>query len=196
MKKIYTIILMTMTATMASATIHPVQVLANSFSPSTVTAVCGDTIAWIWSGGTHTSTSTGIPACATSWDGQINATTFGFVMQLDTCAGTYNYVCTPHGFTGVIIVTCTIGIDEAANENSPTVSPNPSVDGIFNLTFSKNKNMVKRIYITGTDGKKIMDENILSVAINHTINLQSYAEGIYFLVIENENGRSVMKLVR
>lgn len=196
MKKIYTIILLSLTVTMAKATVHTVQVLSGSFNPSTVNAVCGDTVAWVLVSGAHTTTSTGIPSCATSWDAPINPNNPAFAIQIPNCAGTYNYVCTPHGFTGVIIVTCSVGIDEAANENFPTISPNPSVDGIFNLTFSKNENMEKRVYVVTTDGKKITDENISSLATNHVINLQSYAEGIYFLVMEGTKERRVMKLVR
>jgi hypothetical protein len=112
------------------------------------------------------------------------------------CAGTYNYKCTPHNFFGVIVATCATGINEEATENSPAVYPNPSADGIFNLSLGKNESMLKRVYVVTTDGKKIMDETVSSAAINRVINLQSFAEGIYFLVIENKNGRRVMKLVR
>ena len=196
MKKIYVIILLTLSVSLAKATVHTVQVLSGSFSPSTVNAVCGDTVAWVLVSGAHTTTSTSIPSCGTPWNAPINPNTPTFAIVVP-CAGIFNYVCTPHGFTGVINSTCTTGIPVAsADVNSPSVSPNPSADGIFNVSFGKNENMFKRIYIIGTDGKKIMVENISSAAINHIINLQSYAEGIYFLVMEGAKGRRVLKLVR
>ncbi|HLG34776.1 MAG TPA: T9SS type A sorting domain-containing protein [Bacteroidia bacterium] len=196
MKKIYTIILLTLSVTLAKATVHTVSVLASSFSPSTVNAVCGDTVAWVLVSGTHTTTSTTIPSCGTPWDAPINSSTPGFAIVVP-CAGTFNYVCTPHGFTGVINATCSTGIsDVAADDNSPAVSPNPSADGIFNLMFNGKGNMPNKIYVLNVDGRKILDENIASGATNHTINLQSHTSGIYFLVMENEKGRRVMKVVR
>ena len=76
------------------------------------------------------------------------------------------------------------------------IYPNPSADGIFNLMFNGNGNMPNKIYVMNVDGRKIMDENISSGALNRIINLQSFASGIYFLVMENETGRRVSKLVR
>ena len=203
MKKIYTIILMFLTTMIASATIHTVSVLSSSFSSAVVNVVCGDTVIWQWTGGSHTTTSTAIPSCATSWNALIDGGNPVFAIVIP-CAGTYNYECTPHGFTGVINATCSTGIDDAgADNNSLFVSPNPSADGIFNLTFTGNGSLPKRIYVLSADGRKIMDVGAIhespvqsSAEINFTINLQSCASGIYFLVFDNEKERRVFKLVR
>jgi hypothetical protein len=76
------------------------------------------------------------------------------------------------------------------------ISPNPSADGIFNLTFNENGTMPEKIYVLNVDGRKIMDVRAENFPPQRVINLQSCASGIYFLVMENENGRRVMKLVR
>jgi plastocyanin len=196
MKKIYVAILISFTSLMASATIHPVQVLAGSFSPATVNALVGDTIGWTWTGGTHTTTSTTIPVCGVPWDSPISAGNPVWAIVVP-CAGTYNYVCTPHGFTGVINVTSTAGIPavDAAN-GLPAVSPNPSASGIFNLSFANANTLPERIYIVDPTGKKIMEETFVSTALSRTLNLQSFAKGVYFLVMQTQNQKKVMKLVR
>ena len=106
------------------AAVHTVQVADFSFTPANVNAVCGDTVLWIWVGGTHTTTSTTIPACAASWDAPINSSV-GMFMYVIPCAGNYSYVCTVHpGMTGTITATCVTGIDEKPLATVQTY-PNP-----------------------------------------------------------------------
>lgn len=210
MKKIYVAILVSFTSLLASATVHTVTVGPSSFNPPTVTAVCGDTVAWVLASGSHTTTSTSVPVCATAWNANINSTTPAFAIVVP-CAGTYNYHCTPHLFTGVINVTCTTGIEGvSANEDAPSVYPNPSANGIFNVTFGdvraiheSPQQLPKRVYIVDTKGKRIMDVSVGAIHESpvhespvHVINLQSCASGVYFLITEGEKGRRVTKLVR
>src|SRR4030095_7833446 len=67
-----------------------------NFNPSNLPNVhVSDTIKWQWLGGTHTTTSTTIPAGALPWDSPLNNTvqTFSYVVAV---AGSYQYKCTPH----------------------------------------------------------------------------------------------------
>src|SRR5260221_12052502 len=164
MKKIYMIVLLSLSVTLANATVHQVQVLSGSFSPSTVNAVCGDTVGWILISGTHTTTSTSVPSCATSWNAPINSTTPVYAIVVP-CAGTYNYECSFHLFTGVINVTCTSGIEEA-NANPASVFPNPSADGIYNVSFGAGMNAPTEIFVLDMVGKTMMSDTVSSFAAN------------------------------
>ena len=85
---------------------HRVRVSDFQFTPSTVNAVAGDTITWMWQGGMHTTTSVNIPAGARRWNKPINSSATRFRIQL-TVAGTYSYQCNFHfaqGMVGTIVV--------------------------------------------------------------------------------------------
>lgn len=80
----------------ATATTHTITTANFSFSPVSITTVqVGDTVKWVWANGSHTTTSTNVPAGAASWNSPLNSsnTTFSYV---PTVAGTYSYECTPH----------------------------------------------------------------------------------------------------
>ena len=86
----------------ASATKHVINVQNYSFSPSSITdVIVGDTMRWVWVSGTHTTTSTTIPASAATWDHPITSTNTSFEYKV-TVAGTYNYKCTPHASMGMV----------------------------------------------------------------------------------------------
>ena len=125
MKKLYFVLALLCTVSLSKAAIYPIQVLASAFSPASQNAVCGDTIVWIWGqSGTHTTTSTTIPSCATAWNAPISAVSFTFAITVP-CAGTYNYNCTPHGFTGVLNVTCSNAVASLNNSFVSAAYPNP-----------------------------------------------------------------------
>ena len=76
---------------------HVVTVGNFFFSPASLNVTVGDTIRWVWSAGSHTTTSTpgAIPSGAPSWDALINSTSTFFEYKVSV-AGSYAYVCTPH----------------------------------------------------------------------------------------------------
>ncbi len=80
---------------------HVVTVGNYFFNPSSLNVSVGDTMRWVWSAGSHTTTSGVIPAGAAPWDHQINSTNTSYEYPV-TVAGTYNYVCTPHAAMGMI----------------------------------------------------------------------------------------------
>jgi len=83
------------------ATTHQVTVSDHVFTPSNLNVTVGDTITWIWVSGTHTTTSTGIPASAASWDQPINSSSTTYSYKV-TVAGSYNYQCSYHYSMGMI----------------------------------------------------------------------------------------------
>jgi plastocyanin len=86
----------------AFATKHVISVQSNFFNPSSITdVVVGDTMRWVWVSGSHTTTSTTIPAGASTWNSTINSTTTSYEYKV-TVAGTFNYKCTPHAAMGMI----------------------------------------------------------------------------------------------
>jgi plastocyanin len=97
---------------------HRVRVADFQFTPSTVNAVVGDTITWLWQNGTHTTTSTSIPSGARSWNAPMDSTDTRFRIHLRV-ADTYNYQCNFHfsiGMVGTIVVsTASPGHVPAAN---------------------------------------------------------------------------------
>jgi plastocyanin len=91
----------------ARAVKHVVLVGNYFFNPSAVNVSVGDTVRWVWSAGSHTTTSGTIPGGAASWDEPITSSNNVYEYKV-TVAGTYNYVCTPHagmGMTGTFTAT-------------------------------------------------------------------------------------------
>jgi len=183
MKKLYILFAFVLATSLANATIHPVQVQASSFSPATVNAICGDTVVWVWAGsGSHTTTSTTIPGCATPWNNPIGPTSFTFAITVP-CAGSYNYVCTPHGFTGLITVTgtCSNGISGIENNYLSTAFPNPFSNKIT-IEFS-GADMIAFYNVLGEKVKTIAVANGQTTA---EISAADVQQGIYFYSILKE----------
>ncbi len=86
--------------TAAFATIHVIRVSNYQFTPKTVNAIVGDTVVWIWSEGTHTTTSTMLPAGVKPWDSPITSSQKRFGIRV-TEAGIYKFKCTPHASSGM-----------------------------------------------------------------------------------------------
>ena len=80
---------------------------SNTFSPSTVTVKVGQTVRWVWKGGSHNVVSgTG---CTEDGKFKSGATQAGGTWDhtFET-AGTFAYYCEPHcgaGMTGTVVVT-------------------------------------------------------------------------------------------
>ena len=85
----------------AYAVKHVVLVGNFFFNPSALSVSVGDTVRWVWSSGSHTTTSGVIPGGATNWDELITSSNTSFEYPV-TVSGTYNYVCTPHVAMGMV----------------------------------------------------------------------------------------------
>ncbi len=114
MKKItYALFIMLISLSkLSSASMVMVGVENFVFNPANITVNVGDTIMWMLSAGTHTTTSTNIPVGATPWDAPINTANQMFMYQA-TVEGEYEYICSIHesmGMIGRITVLGTSGI--------------------------------------------------------------------------------------
>jgi len=92
--------------TTAFAKTITVQVANFQFTPKRVNALVGDVIKWVWVNGSHTTTSTKVPAGALTWSSPINTNKRSFQYTVRK-GGRYTYHCIPHqslGMTGVIVV--------------------------------------------------------------------------------------------
>ncbi|MCL1850514.1 MAG: C10 family peptidase [Bacteroidetes bacterium] len=77
-----------------------------------------------------------------------------------------------------------------------TISPNPASTQL-NLSFSISGNTNPKVEIYNMMGQNIYNENLTGFSGNYhkTINIESWAEGIYFLKITSSNGISVKKII-
>jgi plastocyanin len=159
----------------AFATKHVINVQNYSFSPSSITDVTvGDTMRWVWVSGSHTTTSTTIPATAATWDHPITSSNTFYEYKV-TVAGTYNYKCTPHASMGMVgsfvatgaaptlsvlpsnrnvgtiagsttfTVTSNSGWTAASNSAWCTVTASGNGNGSINAMYSENTSVSQRV---------------------------------------------------
>jgi plastocyanin len=75
---------------------HTVEVANNVFIPESLNVCPGDTVKWVLTQGTHTTTSTSIPAGATSWDQFMSSTGVTTFTYVPSVSGNYDYYCSIH----------------------------------------------------------------------------------------------------
>lgn len=164
----------------AVAATHTINVQNTQFIPNTMTFPLGDTVIFSWVSGSHTTTSTGIPAGAAAWDNPIttSAATFTYV---PTVVGTYNYKCTPHenlGMIGSFTVTAPTAIGNTAAAISFTAYPNPA-NG--NLHISLPDPAATSVQLVNSNGSIVYQAAITQATDINTGNL---ANGMYFLSVQ------------
>lgn len=183
MKKLYFVLVLSFFTLLTNAAIHSISVNASAFAPASVNAVCGDTILWYWGqSGSHTTTSTTIPSCATAWNQPIGISSFTFAITVP-CAGTYNYACTPHGFTGVLNVTgtCANGVPALSNDPISIAYPSPFSNKIT-IEFSE----ADLISIYNVLGEKIQTIALKDGQTKAEISDLDIEEGVYFYSLIKE----------
>ena len=180
MKKLYAFISFSLIVFISNATQWTVAVSSNAFTPAIVNAVCGDTIMWAWSSGSHTTTSTTIPTCATAWNANINSTSLTYTIVVP-CAGTYNYKCTPHAFTGTLTVTCPSGVAPIVNNYFSVAYPTP-----FSSRLTIEFSNADLISLYNVIGEKIKTITVQQGQTKAEINSSDLKEGIYFYCILKE----------
>jgi plastocyanin len=183
------------------ATIHFVAVANFNFTPDNIQDVkIGDTIRWVWEGGSHTTTSTTIPAGAAMWDSPINSVTTSFD-YVPVVAGLYNYKCTPHaamGMLGSFTVLDVTGMDVPSALRSVVLYPNPFVDKV-SVKMESAQAVECRLTIRDISGRVIMQ---MPVRVEPGTNVRSIEmdflnPGIYFFEFTTSSGDvMIRKMIR
>lgn len=185
-------------STAAMATRFVISVANYSFSPSTLDNVhVGDTIAWIWENGSHTTTSTTIPTGAATWDSPMTATSPLFV-YIPSVIGIYNYKCTPHaamGMIGSFTVKSSDGIPDMVSAPVISTYPNPFTDVITYNYQSTGKDLT-RIEVYNVTGQKVFEQTSgLSSGTDSVLNFGNLRPGLYFLkFVDSENNSWVRRV--
>jgi plastocyanin len=172
----------------------------NTFSPANVTANVGDTIKWVWVSGTHTTTSTTIPATAPSWNSPLSASSNSFSYKV-TVPGTYNYKCVPHGGTmlGTITVSGTTSAPAYSRVPSVSLFPNP-----FNKNLSINfKNYELTVSKPVVEIYDIVGKQYLQVKFQDPdkngemdIDTEFLNPGVYFIYIIINGKKDIYKIIK
>jgi plastocyanin len=172
-----------------------------SFSPSSLANVkVGDTVHFQWESGTHTTTSTTIPAGAATWNHPITSTnqTFDYI---PTVTGTYNYKCTPHagmGMVGSFNVTFPTGIPDQKSALSVEIFPNP-VLSIATVKLTSDPSHMTGVTVFDMTGKTVLAKELGNLTQDHSITFDMSAApaGIYFAVFrDTENGTIVRRIIK
>ena len=166
-----------------------VTVMNFQFTPSSLpNVITGDTIHWDWVNGTHTTTSTSVPAGALSWDQPIDNThlTYEYVT---TMAGTYNYHCMHHPSSMIASFTVTNGTAGigATRIDPLVVYPNPTSGSITADIPGGYSNKMDDVTIIDLFGRTIF-ENIVNSGQQLSIDLSSYPSGYYVMRVITEEG--------
>jgi Secretion system C-terminal sorting domain/Copper binding proteins, plastocyanin/azurin family len=147
-------------------------------------------------GGTHTTTSTSVPAGANTWSSSINSSTTSFTYTV-TIAGTYNYQCNFHFSMGMVGVLNVTAATSTPSVNEPAVSkyyPNP-VHGVLNLEFNSNLySGIIDISVSDMLGREVNKQQITVMPkqeANYPVDFSSLAPGNYIVKLrqaDNEIG--------
>lgn len=190
------------------ATLHNVDQVSLTFSPSNLTILAGDTVRWTWTGGSHTVTSgTGAadPNVGALFDAPLNSvsTTFDYVFNTP---GTYPYFCRPHesfGMTGVITV------DAPSSVAAPSIVaslgqnfPNP-FEGTTSISFTLNETARVTLSVHDVRGRLVatLDHGQRGSGL-HTVGWNGkdaggvkVSAGVYYYRLEAGNAVLTRKLV-
>jgi plastocyanin len=179
----------------ARATVHMVDVANFSFTPDTMTVIVGDTVQWMWISGTHTTTSTSVPAGAATWNNSINSSISFFNYKV-TVAGVYNYDCAIHTFmTGTFTATDPSGIASISTEPTFTWS---MVNDEVTMQMNFNSATALSIHLFNLLGANVRTLGSLQNVVgtyNETFSLSGVPKGIYFLEVIAENRKIVRKII-
>jgi len=169
MKK-YTFFVLTMSflvgmfiSTSSFAVTHTVLVGNYYFNPSSLNVEVGDIVKWEWVEGSHTTTSTSVPAGAASWDSPLNSgnQTYSYTV---TTAGNYDYHCTPHagmGMVGSFVATAAVATLSVtpSNQNVNSTAGSTSFTVVSNTTWNASSNQTWCTVTTSGSGNGIITAN-------------------------------------
>lgn len=197
MKKFFTLLFVSsfslFAAQRAMATTHIVIVADFTFNPQSFNMATGDTVMWMWSSGSHTTTSTTIPTGASSWDNPITSSSTSFSYKA-TIAGTYNYQCTPHasmGMVGNFVVTGSTNVPAVSTVTSLTMAPNPASSLVTITSDMTNPS----ISIYDDAGRAISMVHIVKNGNQLQLDVSQFPAGIYVLKLATADKSELQKIV-
>ncbi len=200
MKKIYLTLLffVSVYCIHAQAVNHFIQTADFQFSPASLTVDVGDTVTWLWSNGSHTTTSTGIPAGAAPWDSPLSeaSPSFSYVV---THSGVHNYKCTPHeamGMVGSFTANSSTAIDDV--ENLPLLIYSIIQGNELSLNYQLNKAGAVSITLKNLNGEEISSFTSAFHSpgkYSETYQIGNFASGIYLLQLQSGSNKITRKLI-
>jgi hypothetical protein len=116
--------------------------------------------------------------------------TLHFNVVNDPCSGRLSVLVNYH-FIGILT-----GIQGVNSTQHVEVFPNPSSEGIFYLTYDNTENSFTMVTVTNTVGEKVFEEQLSDRTLQHSLNLQDLAPGIYLLNLQNKNLNKVIRISR
>ena len=202
MKKLYSLItlaLLFVSVSNSNATIHTFSVASFQFSPTSVAVNVGDTVAFVWTSGSHTTTSTSVPAGASTWDAPMNSSNPGFIYVV-TVAGTYNFHCSIHpSMVGSFVATSSSGII-----NPGSIAEGLSVNSVndqsmLNVTYNLNRMASVRLTLfdlTGKAAKVILSTtNQTAGSYSDLFSVSELQTGIYIFELIAGNERYTKRVI-
>ena len=204
MKKIYSVLLLSILAIGMKATSYTITTVGTSYSPATLTVSVGDVVT-INSSASHplaevsqtTWNANGTATLSTGFGNKSSNYTFTI-----TAATDIYYVCTAHvsfGMKGKIIVS-TVGIKEQAEAiSNVNIFPNPAKDQ-FSVKFNStdNGNVTAKIYsICGQEIETFVVNKEFNAGVT-TLNfdLQNHIPaGVYFVQLNYNSKKVTRKLI-
>ena len=204
MKKIYSVLLLSILAISMKATSYTVTISGFSYSPATLTVSVGDVVT-IAASGSHPLAE----VSQTTWNANGTATlstgfgtkTSSYTFTITSASDIY-YVCTNHvsmGMKGMITVS-SVSVKEQTNQISGiSIFPNPAKNQ-FSVKFnsSENGNVTAKLY-------SICGQEIESLTVNKeffvgtaTLNfdLQNHVpSGVYFVQLNYNSNKITKKLI-
>jgi plastocyanin len=188
-KLLSTITLIILVPFFVSATVHEVTQTGLTFSPSSLNVNVGDVIKWVWSSGTHTTTSTAIPDGAAHWDSPLSSSNTTFEYEV-AVAGQYSYKCTPHESMGMVgSFSATLVSSVSQNQlNNLHLYPNPAKSSI---NFQIDNESIATVAIYNVTGNRVYYENLIKTQLHNQfeIDVSNLSNGIYMLTIEFLNSK-------
>lgn len=181
--------------TEGKAVVHVINATTSlTFDPANLEVKVGDTVRWVNVGTViHNTIPTSIPAGANPWSYTFtgDGDSFDYVVM---ASGNYAYDCTIHpGMSGQFSAIVN-SIKPFLNKTDFSVFPNPATESI---TFSYGgKGEMLDLKVMDLTGKYLFRNEFALIENKVTIEIKSLNPGVYFLLIETADGKSIQKIVK
>ncbi len=204
MKKIYSVLLLSILTISMKATSYTVSISGFAYSPATLTVTVGDVVT-ISASGTHPLAE----VSQTTWNANGTATlstgfgtkTSNYTFTISSASDIY-YVCTNHvsmGMKGMITVS-SVGVKEQTNQISGiNIFPNPAKNQ-FSVKFnsSENGNVTAKLYsICGQEIESlVVNKDFIVGTTTLNFDLQNHIPaGVYFVQLNYNSKKITKKLI-